>query len=192
ITASDVRLMDNPPLSASGFRPLRGHVICGEIITQGSLAMLEVTAETAADYLRQTGRVPESAGVKTEPLGWGVSNIVLRIEIEGQAPIVLKQSRERLRTKALWVSRLDRVWTECAALELLDTILPAGTVPRVLFKDPENFLFAMSCAPSDSVVWKEQLLSGKADPEVARRAGEILGTMHASTVDHPALQGLLA
>ena len=154
--------------------------------------MREVTPETAVAYLRETGRVPADQAVKAEALGWGVSNIVMRVDVEGQPPIVLKQARERLRTKAHWVSRLERIWTEQAALELLGTVLPGGTVPEVLFADPDNFLFAMSCAPDDSVVWKERLLLGEADPAVARLAGAVLGAMHAETIGHPALRGLLA
>ena len=78
---------------------------------------------------------------------------------------MLKQARERLRTQAHWVSRLDRIWTEHAALECLAPLLAPGSVPEVLFADRENYLFAMTCAPDDSVVWKEQLLQGVAEPE---------------------------
>jgi 5-methylthioribose kinase len=154
--------------------------------------MREVTPESAVEYLRDAGHVPEGRSIVVRALGWGVSNIVMRVDAEGMAPYVLKQARERLRTRALWISRLDRIWTEKAAMELLATFLPEGTVPRVLFDDRDNYLFAMSLAPEDSVVWKEQLLAGNADPRVARRAGEILGTIHARTINHPALAGRLS
>lgn len=154
--------------------------------------MREVTPENAADYLRETGRVPTGRGVEARALGWGVSNVVIRVDVEGEPPFVLKQARERLRTEALWMSRLDRVWNERAALELLGAVLPEGTVPRVVFADEENYLFAMTCAPDDSVVWKEQLLAGRTETAVARRAGELLATAHAATRDHPALVGPLA
>ena len=75
---------------------------------------------------------------------------------------------------------------------MLGDVLPEGAVPRVVFADEENYLFAMTCAPDDSVVWKEQLLDGDADLAVARRAGELLATAHAATRDHPALAGRLA
>jgi 5-methylthioribose kinase len=154
--------------------------------------MLEITPENAADYFRETRRVPEGREINVRALGWGVSNVVLRIDVSGEPSFVLKQAREKLRVKAHWVSRLDRIWTEREALTLLDTILPEGTVPRVLFSDEENYLFAMTFAPDDSVVWKEQLLAGKVDSEVGRKAGEILGTIHRATRDHPALKGRLA
>src|SRR5919112_2915118 len=99
--------------------------------------MREITPETAADYLRGTGRLPEGREVTVRALGGGVSNVVMRVDVEGLAPFVLKQARERLRTEAYWASRLDRIWTERAALEWLGTLLPGGTVPGVLFDDPE-------------------------------------------------------
>jgi 5-methylthioribose kinase len=149
--------------------------------------MREVTPETAAQYLRETGRVPPEATVGVRALGWGVSNVVLWVEVEGSAPFVLKQARERLRTRAHWVSRLDRIWTEHAALCCLAPLLEPGSVPEVLFADRENYLFAMSAAPDDAVVWKEQLLAGVARPEVASAAGSLLGSIHALTLNHPAL-----
>jgi len=154
--------------------------------------MREVTPETAVDYLRARGRVPRTGEVRVRALGWGVSNVVMRVDVDGSPPFVLKQARERLRTEALWVSRLDRIWTERAALELLGQVLPrepgAGAVPLVLFSEPDDYLFAMTCAPDDAAVWKEPLLAGQVDPEVALNAGTLLGSIHLGTLDHPALR----
>jgi 5-methylthioribose kinase len=152
----------------------------------------EITPENAADYLRETGRIAPGRAVDVNALGWGVSNVVMRVDPEGGPPFVIKQARERLRTQAHWVSRLERVWTEREAMEVLAGVLPEGVVPRVLFADEPNYLFAMTCAPDGSVVWKEELLAGRLDPAVARRLGEILGTVHAATRGHPALGGRLA
>ena len=54
-------------------------------------------------------------------------------------------------------------------------------VPRLLFEDRENYLYAMSAAPADHVVWKHELLSGKARQHVARSCGTLLGTLHAKS-----------
>jgi 5-methylthioribose kinase len=157
-----------------------------------SPAMREITPENAADYLRETGRAPADRPIAVRELGWGVSNLVLRVEVAGHDPFVLKQAREQLRTKMLWVSRLDRVWAEVAALWRLSVTLPAGAVPRVLWEDRDEFLFAMSCAPDEAVVWKGQLLEGHLDPQVARHAGDLLAAMHADPADPGDDRGPLA
>jgi 5-methylthioribose kinase len=154
--------------------------------------MLEINPENVVDHLRRLGRIPADKPARAEALGWGVSNVVLRVEVEGGPAFVVKQSRERLRTKAYWASRLDRIWIERDSLELLGTVLAEGAVPRVLFSLPDDYLFAMTAAPREAVVWKEQLLEGTVEPDVARRAGAILGRMHTQLRDHPGLSGRLA
>ncbi len=154
--------------------------------------MREVTPENAGDYLRDGGHIARDAQVVTRSLGWGVSNVVMLVEPEGGPPFVLKQSRERLRTKMLWESRLDRIWAEAEALRILAPILPAGAVPAVVFEDQANYLFAMTRAPADSVVWKEQLLAGVADAWAAERAGSLLSAMHGESVAVRAVSGRLA
>lgn len=140
--------------------------------------MHEITPENAADYLRHVGLATKDQAIDIQALGWGVSNIVMRVNIEGEPPLVLKQSREQLRTKAAWFSRLDRIWTETAALRLLAGVVAEGVVPQVIFEDRDNYLFVMSCAPDDSMVWKEQLLEGITDPRVATQSGTILAAFH--------------
>jgi 5-methylthioribose kinase len=154
--------------------------------------MREITAETAADYLRDSGRVPDRAEIIVRELSGGVSNIVLRVDVAGQAPFVIKQCRERLRVAMDWRARLDRIWMEHAALQVLHAVLPAGTVPDVLFDDRANYLFAMTCAPDDAVTWKTQLMAGLFDRDVAARLGTILGTIHAEAPGNPALRDRLA
>jgi len=154
--------------------------------------MLEITAETTADYLYRSGRVPRHVPIQVRELQGGVSNIVLRVEAAGGPPFVIKQCRERLRVPMEWRARLERIWTEYATIELLQAILPEGTVPRILFDDRANYLFAMTCAPDDSVTWKSQLMAGRVDPEIAARLGTILGTIHVEAPRRPALQAKLA
>jgi 5-methylthioribose kinase len=154
--------------------------------------MREIDATTAADYLREAGHVPTGAYARVRELAGGVSNIVLRVDVTGRPPFVIKQCRERLRVAMEWHARLDRIWTESATLSVLGEILPAGTVPQVLFEDRPNYLFAMTCAPDDAVTWKSHLMAGRVDRAIATRLGTILGTIHAEAPGHPALRGILA
>jgi 5-methylthioribose kinase len=154
--------------------------------------MLELTPLTTAEYLHSSGRIPRQVSIDVRELEGGVSNIVLRVEAAGGPPFVIKQCRERLRVAMDWRARLDRIWTELATIELLQGILPEGTVPRILFDDRSNYLFAMTCAPDDAVTWKSELMAGRVDPEVAGRLGTILGTIHAEAPRSPALERKLS
>jgi 5-methylthioribose kinase len=154
--------------------------------------MHELTALNTADYLRESGRVPPKAEVRVRELTGGVSNVVLRVDVSGRPPFVIKQCRERLRVAMEWHARLERIWAEQAALELLSAILPDGTVPLIQFEDRPNYLFAMTCAPDDAVTWKSLLMAGEVSPEIAARLGFILAEIHDKTLGQPALAGVLS
>ncbi|MBI1914921.1 MAG: phosphotransferase [Planctomycetes bacterium] len=141
--------------------------------------MLELGPDNALDYLRSIGQVgPEPARV--EALGWGVSNVVLRVETPDRR-FVLKQSRPQLRTRDAWFSDLSRVYREQEVMQVLHPLLPPGVVPEVLFSDRSNYVFAMSHAPLEACVWKESLLAGEIDFALAESAGRVLGRMHEAT-----------
>lgn len=141
--------------------------------------MHELTTENLADYLRRTGRVPPGA-FAVEALGWGVSNAVFRVQA-GDVLMVVKQSRPRLRTREEWLSNVDRVFSEIAAMRLLEPLLPPGVVPQILFEDRANYCFGMAHAPMPSRNWKELLLAGRADGAIAHYAGYVLGLIHEKT-----------
>jgi 5-methylthioribose kinase len=147
--------------------------------------MFELTTENAAEYLHNREWVGPGP-IRIEPLGWGVSNVVLRV-VTPQRTFVLKQSRPQLRTRDAWFSDLDRVYREQEVMQVLYPLLPAPTVPEVLFVDRPNYVLAMSHAPEGAQVWKETLLKGEVDLSVGERAGYILGRMHEMTARDPRL-----
>lgn len=146
--------------------------------------MLELGPENLIDYLRQAGRLSFSDAAKShaETLSGGVSNVVMRVSVPGGEDFVVKQSRAQLRTKADWFSQPERIWRERDVLEVLGRVAPPGLVPKLLFEDRDNFLFAMDAIPRKHIVWKTALLAGEADPSIARRLGEVLATIHAQTI----------
>jgi 5-methylthioribose kinase len=144
--------------------------------------MHELTSANALDYLRDTGRLSGPAYV--ELLGGGVSNLVLRV-VTDKGPFVLKQSRPQLRTRDPWFSDLDRIYREQEVMQALGPLLPTGTVPQILFVDRPNYVFAMSHAPEEARVWKEDLLQGRIDEQLGKRVGRILGLMHETSARHP-------
>ena len=144
--------------------------------------MIEVDAENVLSYLesRQTELADwpefgneELAQAVAAELAWGVSNIVLRVDTPARS-FVVKQSRKQLRTPIDWFSQLERVWREVDTMRALETLLPAGAVPGVLFQDRENYLFAMEAVEADHKVWKAELLEGRFDSEIAARLGVLL------------------
>ncbi len=141
--------------------------------------MFEITPENALEYLRCAGRLP-AGPARVSALGWGVSNVVLRVETT-EGLFVLKQSRPQLRTRDLWLSDIERVYREQEVMHALGPLLPEGVAPRVLFSDRPNYVFAMTHAPLDARVWKETLLEGEVDLALGELAGTVLGRMHQAT-----------
>lgn len=150
--------------------------------------MVELTESNTIEYLRGQGFLAPQESARPELLGWGVSNLVLRVFRPDDDDFVIKQSRVQLRTPDPWFSRLDRIFREMDLLKLLVTLLPAGVIPHVLLEDRENYLFAMEAVPADHIVWKQALLEGTADQQVAARLGEYLAAVHSGTAYRPDLQ----
>ena len=148
--------------------------------------MLELTADNALDYLRERDW-PVAEPAHTELLSGGVSNQVLRVRTANDL-FVLKQSRPQLRTRDAWYSDLDRIFREQEVMEALEPVLPLGVVPKVLFVDRPNFVYAMSHAPEGARVWKADLLAGHVDPARGEQAGRVLGRLHQASAVQPAFQ----
>jgi aminoglycoside phosphotransferase (APT) family kinase protein len=175
--------------------------------------MIELNEYNAREYLRDTGRSTGQGELLVQSLSGGVANNVLKCfdmgagervgtdlrteeELaEGQPDIrphqgmcfVLKQPLARFRTEAEWLVDIERGVVEREVLELLATLLPAGSVPRVLWYDEANHVMALSCAPLDAVIWKKALLEGQVSTDAATHAGMLLAMMHSSTHNDAAL-----
>src|SRR5579863_7639709 len=135
---------------------------------------MDLSVENAAAYLRERGAA--KAEPRIRELGGGVSNTVLLVESDGRR-FVLKQALGRLRVAEEWLSDRQRVFRESAALQKLEPYLPQGSLPKVLFEDRDNFLYAMSAATAGAASWKDLLLEGEIRPETAGRVGELLARL---------------
>ena len=141
----------------------------------------------AAAYLSSRGLVDPDSVEKVELLGWGVSNVLVKVQTRGDC-MVIKQSLARLRVTEDWFADRERIYRECACIETLSTILPTGALPEVRYQDQDNYLFVMSCAPEEGVNWKEQLLAGQVDETVAGKVGAALGAIHRETTGSSAVR----
>lgn len=151
--------------------------------------MLFLTADNAEEYLRASGRIAPDEAVRIERLAGGVSNEVLYIRRldDCQGDFVLKQARPQLRVADPWFCSVERIWREVEVLRTCQRVLQeragvlGASTPQILFEDRENYCFAMQAAPREHVVWKELLLSGRADESIATACGQLLAALHAGT-----------
>ncbi len=152
-----------------------------------------IDQESAEGYLRESGRILPDEVVRVRELSGGVSNMVLMVE-RPQHPgdeFVIKQALAQLRTAQPWFSSIERIWREAEVLSACTLLLdkassrsgtaPLARTPRILFEDREQYLFAMTAASRPNAVWKQDLLAGTVDPQIATACGRLLGTLHAES-----------
>lgn len=104
------------------------------------------------------------------------------------ASMVLKQPLGEFKTAAEWKVDVDRVLVERDCLQLLGELLPAGSVPDLLWFDEANNVLAISCAPVGAVIWKKHLFSGRISSDAANHAGVLLAMMHSATIHDEKVQ----
>jgi len=155
-----------------------------------------LSASNVQDYLAEHGLWPRGAPIIIHALGGGVSNTVLLVEGRTSSGEdirwVVKQSLEKLRVQDDWRSDRGRIFREAEAIQALRPVLGQLAVPEVVHIDSENYLFIMTAAPPESVMWKEALLEGRVDMGVARQAGALLALMITSSQRDPSFETAFA
>lgn len=129
-------------------------------------------------YLRLTGRVSADDQITARRLSGGVSNRTMLVECVSGSKWVVKQGLAKLRVAVDWYSDPVRVHREALAMDWLNQMLPSGSVPRLVFEDPERHLLAMEMVSQPHVNWKTLLLTQPVDHEHVRQFGELLGNIH--------------
>lgn len=142
----------------------------------------ELTDALAMEVLQDAGLARGGQnGVDLQPLGGGVSSIVMLAETPGHARYVLKQPRPRFTTKAEWIVPTQRIHVEAAVNHWLEAGLGPGNarVPAVHHFDQANEVLVTEAAPADWMQWKARLLDGVVEPKRAEAAGYLLRRIHA-------------
>jgi len=148
-----------------------------------------IDATNAEEYLRTEGHLASGETVEVRELSGGVSNRVLYVSRNGNDDFVVKQALAQLRVADPWFCDVERIWREVEVMRICENLIASDVAsaslraqtPRLLFEDRENYLFGMSAAPPDHVVWKSELLSGRARTDIAAGCGDLLGRLHART-----------
>jgi 5-methylthioribose kinase len=156
---------------------------------------MNLTATNAVEYLRSRGHLAAGESAHACELKGGVSNTVIHVSRSDGDDLVIKQVRPQLNVAEPWYCSVERIWREVEVLRICATLLRdnrtdvafAVEVPQLFFEDRENYLYAMSAAPPDHVVWKHELLSGIARNDIACACGTLLGALHAKSWHDAAL-----
>ena len=142
----------------------------GPIDIEDSVALLR--------YLTRTGRIGAEEAPVVSILRGGVSNRTVLLQRENGQSLVLKQALEKLRVAVEWHSDPIRIEREALGMATLAKLLPAGTVPRLVFLDPAQHLLAMEAVPQPHDNLKSLLMVGKIEREHFRQYGELLAAIH--------------
>jgi len=137
---------------------------------------------TVVNYLSSRRLINPKDVTSVESLGWGISNTLVKVSTQDDC-VVVKQSLPKLRVEEDWFADQNRIFRERVCIDILGEILPVGILPIIRDEDADNFLFVMSCAPVGGANWKEQLLAGQVDIDVAEKVGAVLGVVHSATTD---------
>lgn len=147
----------------------------------------ELDATVAERVLRGYGLAAADEPLRIEPLGGGVSSVVLLAEAGGRR-FVLKQPRTRFRVPDECVVDARRIFVEHAFVRTLAPRLASDALaPAVAFL-PQLRLLVLRAAPPGWEPWKARLLAGRVDGGLAEGAAELLGAIH-SAGGRPELDG---
>src|SRR5262245_38895283 len=149
---------------------------------------MELDASNVESYLRDAGQIRPGESISAHELSGGVSNVVIYVKRAEGGAFVLKQVRRQLRVADPWFCSVERIWREVDVLRDCERLTTGEhgsplriETPRLLFEDRDNYLYAMTAAPPEHTVWKNELLAGHVRSDVAASCGVLLGRIHAGT-----------
>ncbi len=130
--------------------------------------------------LGRLGKLEAGVTPAIQMLKGGVSSNIMRIET-GKEIFCLKQALPTLKVAKEWHAPIERVFAEIAWLEAAAQIVPEH-VPDILGVDKQSGSFLMEFFPPEqNMCWKDLLLLGRVDTEVAAQLGHVLSLIHNET-----------
>ena len=119
--------------------------------------------------------------VQMTPLAGGVSSEIYLLE-DGGRKLVVKQALPRLKVQDEWQADVSRNQVEQRFIRYAQKHVPQNILPLVL-DEHENCFFVMEFLGDGFVTWKQQLLAGRFDLNVARAVARLLATLHKASWD---------
>ena len=127
--------------------------------------------------------IDAASGLEVTPLAGGVSSDIVRIRLRDGRDFCAKRALSQLKVATEWKAPLERNHYEVAWLRRAGEIVP-GAVPRVLAENREHGVALLEYLPAeDYLLWKTELLAGRADPRVPVAVARALGRIHVATLE---------
>lgn len=142
--------------------------------------MIDIGAkEDLLQYLLEKGLISDPQKAQVNYFSGGVSGTVAMV-CENEDQMLVKQAMGKLKVRDLWECDPKRIQVEHNALLVYERIIP-DCVPTPISYDAENYIMIREAVPEDWHMWKEALLDGKLNYQVAEKAIRALFTIHNST-----------
>lgn len=130
-----------------------------------------------------TAGIAGGDGAAVTPLTGGVSSDIVKVELADGRLFCAKRALSQLKVKSEWQAPVERNHYEVAWLQRAGNIVP-GAAPRVFAEDRASGVALLEYLPAeDYLLWKDELLAGRARPDVPVAVADALGRIHAATLD---------
>lgn len=148
-----------------------------------SMTTPDLTWEALLPPIFATAGIPAGTDLDVAPLTGGVSSDIVRIRLPDGRQFCAKRALEKLKVATDWQAPLERNQFEVAWLRRANAIVP-GAAPQVIGEDRAHGIALLEYLPAeDYVLWKSELLAGRADPHVPVAVADVLGHIHAATLN---------
>lgn len=150
-----------------------------------------VTAAVVVEFLQTHGVVDAGSEPTLTPMSGGVSSDIWLVD-DGTRRVVVKTPLPALRVADDWQAPTERSRSEADWLAVVGDFLP-GACPAVLAYDEVRHLLALEYLdPAQHRLWKQDLMEGRVDVEVAAAVGNRLGQIHRRSSASPGLAAKFA
>jgi len=148
------------------------------------------TNDTLA-VLRRAGLLQLGVEPELTALCGGVSSDIWRVDLDGERYCV-KRALAKLKVAVDWRAPIERSRYEAAWMTVAGRLVP-DAVPTLLFDDEIGHALVMRFLDRDIYrSWKELLLAGRGDCQMAAEVADRLVRIHAGTAGDPAIQARFA
>src|SRR5688572_20756652 len=145
--------------------------------------MTEKTWESVLPEMFRAVGIDAGQGMTVRPLTGGVSSDIVHINLGPGRDFAAKRALPKLKVAMDWEAPVERNHYEVAWLKRAATIVPGGAPSVVAESDEHGIVILDYLPPGDFVLWKAELLAGRAHPAVPSRVASLLGRIHAATLN---------